>query len=323
MESIDFLLHSAEPWVVCRTMLDLIGLDETDIEVQKVKRHMLESPMVKRLIEEVNQWPGTVISSHKSAGQLYHKLAFLADLGIKKEDADFSELIKNITKHRSEEGLFLLPVNIPVHYGGTGQEQWAWALCDAPLLVYSVTKMGMMDKDEIKEGLEFLVNLCRDNGWPCAVSKELGKFRGPGKKDDPCPYTNLIMLKMMAIFEGYKDSKEAHIGAECLLNLWEKSKEQHPYMFFMGTDFRKLKAPFIWYDILHVADVLSQYEFVLEDKRFMEMLRIINSKADKEGLFTPESIWTAWKEWDFGQKMTPSPWMAFIICRINKRVNGN
>lgn len=321
IKNIDFLLNAAEPWTVYRTLIDINKLDEKNHKVIKAKKLMLEHPLVKGLLEELHQWPGTVISSHKSAGQLYHKLSFIADIGLTKEDDDIMAIINKVIEHKSEEGLFQLPMNIPVHFGGTGQEQWAWAMCDAPLILYSVSKMGMADNAEIRQGIDYLANLVRENGWPCAVSKELGKFRGPGRKDDPCPYVNLIMLKLLANYEEYKDSREAHIGVECLLNLWEKSKEIHPYMFFMGTDFRKLKAPFIWYDILHVVDVLSQYEFALRDKRFTEMLDIINSKTNDDGLFIPESEWKAWKGWDFGQKKNPSTWMTFLVYLINKRVS--
>jgi hypothetical protein len=30
------------------------------------------------------------------------------------------------------------------------------------------------------------------------------------------------------------------------------------------------------------------------------------SRADTDERFIPESIWTAWKDWDFGQKKIPS-----------------
>jgi hypothetical protein len=59
----------------------------------------------------------------------------------------------------------------------------------------------------------------------------------PGRKDDPCPYATLAMLKMLSQFDEWKNSKETHAGAECLLGLWKKSSELHPYMFYMGTDF--------------------------------------------------------------------------------------
>lgn len=35
-------------------------------------------------------------------------------------------------------------------------------------------------------------------------------------------------------------------------------RDRYSGMFFMETDFCKLKAPFIWYDVVHVKDALSR-----------------------------------------------------------------
>ncbi len=183
-----------------------------------------------------------------------------------------------------------------------------------------MVKFGL-DKDlQVQKAVKYLVGLVRENGWPCAVSKELGKFRGPGRKDDPCPYATLVMLKMLSELEGWKDSKEAHTGTESLLDLWRRSRETHPYLFYMGTDFRKIKAPFVWYDILHVLDVLSQFEWARNDERLREMVEIVRSRRDAEGKYLPESEWNAWKGWDFGQKKQPSRWLTFLAMRMLKRV---
>ncbi|MDO8491802.1 MAG: hypothetical protein Q7T04_07300, partial [Dehalococcoidia bacterium] len=161
----------------------------------------------------------------------------------------------------------------------------------------------------------------RDNGWPCAVSPELGKFRGPGRKDDPCPYATLVMLKALSQMPEWRDSDACHSGAEALLTLWSERRKRHPYMFFMGTDFCKLKAPLVWYDILHVTDVLTRFSWLLGDARLQEMVGIVKAKTNEDGLFTAESAWKAWSEWDFGQKREPSPWLTFLVQRMLRRAN--
>jgi hypothetical protein len=64
----------------------------------------------------------------------------------------------------------------------------------------------------------------------------------------------------------------------------------------MATDFRKLKAPFVWYDLMHVLDVLSRFPWLKKDKRLLDMLGLLKSKIDSQGRLAVESVWTAWKE---------------------------
>jgi hypothetical protein len=90
----------------------------------------------------------------------------------------------------------------------------------------------------------------------------------------------------------------------------------------MGTDFRKLKVPFIWYDLMHVLDVLARFSWLHCDPRFGDMLAVLQAKADGEGRFTLESVWTAWKEWEFGQKRTPSRWLTLMAWRVLHAVAG-
>lgn len=314
-------LLSGEPWIAYRTQVDLLGQPESDAGVKSAYRAMTADGQVQELLAELAEWPGAVISSHKSAGQPFHKLTFIADLGMKATDRRLKPIVRRILQHQSAEGPFQLPMNIPRQYGGSGQDQWAWALCDAPLVVYALVKFGLENEPKVQAAIQHLAGLIRDNGWPCAVSKELGKFRGPGRKDDPCPFATLAMLKLLSQTE-WRDSQAARTGAEALLTLWRDSKERHPYMFFMGADFRKLKAPLIWYDLVHVLDVLSQFPWLRRDARLLNMLGILKSKADDQWRFAPESVWMAWKEWEFGQKSVPSRWLTLLAWRIIKRVEA-
>lgn len=309
---IEWLLEG-EPWIEYRTRVDLLEQSENDLAVSSSRQSMLATLQIQNLLAELAGWPGTVVSSHKSAGQPFHKLTFVADLGLKANDPGMDSIITRILQHQSPEGPFQLPMNIPTQYGGTGRDQWAWALCDAPLIVYALLKFGLENDPKVQAAIQHLTGLLRDSGWPCAVSKELGKFRGPGRKDDPCPYANLAMLKALSQLPEWRDSQSSRLGAETLLTLWSESAERHPYMFFMGTDFRKLKVPLVWYDLLHVLDVLSQFRWLKQDTRLLDML-------DVQGRFTPESIWTVWKNWEFGQKRAPSRWLTLLAWRIIKRI---
>jgi len=316
---IDWLLEGAA-WIEYRTRRDLLGESELDPKVKSARMAMLADDQVKKLVRELADWPGEVLTNHKRASLLIHKLTFVADLGLNMADPGIDTVVTRIMAHQSTEGPFQVVINLPTHFGGTGRDQWTWALCDAPLLVYALVKFGLKNNPQVQAAINYLVGLVRENGWPCAASPELGKFHGPGRREDPCPYANLAMLKALSAIEELQDDEASHIGAETLLSLWSESISQHPYLFHMGTDFRKLKLPFVWYDILHVLEVLSHYTWLRKDARLLEMLDLIKNKADEQGRFSPESIWTTWKDWEFGQKREPSRWLSLLAWRIMGRI---
>lgn len=315
-------LLQGEPWVVYQARTALLGQSQGDEEAQAARRATLDDSRIQALLAELASWPGQVLNSHKSAGHPLHKLVFLADLGLNLHDPGISPIAERIIEHRSDAGPFQVLTNIPKAFGGSGQDQWAWALCDTPLVTYALVRFGFGEHPAVQAAVARQLELVQENGWPCAVSPELGKFRGPGRKSDPCPFATLAMLRLLAHTE-LNDSRAARLGAESILSLWQHSLEQHPYLFHMGSDFRKLKAPLVWYDLLHVLDVLSRFPWLLGDTRLAEMVNLLKGKADSEGRFTAESIWTAWKEWEFGQKKSPSRWLTALSLAVVRRSEGN
>ncbi len=320
-EELNNWLLTGSPWVEYLTRLDLLGQTKDDPLVVRAYNAMVAHSKIQNLISELSDWPGPILKSHKKAGHHLHKLGYLADIGLKADDPGIDKIIQQISKYQSPEGQFQVLVNIKPGYGGTGEDQYAWMLCDAPLVIYALVKFGKGYNQDVQNAISYLVNLMRENGWPCSVSPELGKFRGPGRKDDPCPYANLVMVKLLAQFPERHSDPAIKTGVETILSLWEQRKERRPYLFAMGTDFSKLKAPLIWYDILHVTDVLTQIPWTQTDNRLKEMLEIIKNKADQDGKYTAESIWMDWKGWEFGQKKEPSKWITLTALRILKRSN--
>jgi hypothetical protein len=316
---VDWLLQG-EPWTEYRTRIDLLGQAEDDSAVRAARERMLAHPAITALLAGLADWPGMVLASHKSASQPFHRLTFLADLGLRADDPAMAGILAQVLQHPSPEGPFRLVFETSRVQGG--RPIWGWALCDAPLLVYALVQCGLERTPQVEAALAHLLGLVRANGWPCAVSPELGGFRGPGRKGDPCPYANLAMLKALSVSAAWNDSDASRVGAETLLSLWTDSRTLHPYMFYMGTDFRRLKAPLVWYDLLHVLDVLSRFRWLAHDARLLDMLTLLKGKADAHGRFTPESVWTAWKDWDFGQKRAPSRWLTLLCWRIIQRVEA-
>ena len=319
-EPIAWLLQPDEPWTRYHTLVDLLGRPGGDADVEAARAQVVGHPQVQSLIARAQTWPGPALKRHNDASHPIHALSTLADFGLRANDPGMSAALGPVLAHQSKEGAFQTLVNVAKSFGGTGEDAWSWMLCDAPTLLYSLLAVGLGDDQRVQRAVEHLVELVKDNGWRCVVASELGKFRGPGRKADPCPVANLYALKALAQVADLLDSPAAHVGAEMLLWHWEHQRERKIYMFGIGTDFRKVKYPFVWYDILHVVDTLSRYPFVRQDPRFQEMVQTVTAQADEEGRYTANSAYLAWKGWSFADKKNPSPWITYLVVRILARL---
>lgn len=313
-------LNAQGPWVQYKLIRELEERPREDVEVRAAHENVFLHPLVRSIIDELHEWPGPPMKRHNDSKLLYHKLAFLADLDLLPDHPGMTGIVERILSEQSEDGPFHIMGNIPTFFGGSGKDESIWMLCDAPLLIYSLVKMGYGHDPRVSRAVTYLLSIIRDFGWPCAASSKLGKkFKGPGKRTDPCPYANLLMLKLLSVLPEFRQGKEALSGCNVILDLWEHRKEVKYFMFGMGTDFAKLKAPFIWYDILHVTDILTRFDNLGGDHRLKALVHLIEEKADENGLYKAESVYRAWKDWDFGQKKEASGWITLQVYIILKR----
>jgi hypothetical protein len=331
---ISWLLKCDEPWTRYRTRKDLLCVPDADPQVIAAKAELIQHPQVQALITHVNAWGQTPLKRHNDATHPIYNFSTLADFGLKfGDDPQLNQAIEKVLAHQSAEGAFKSIINIPKAFGGTNEDLWTWIICDTPTLLYALLSFGLIGDPRLQQAIEHLINLVDENGWRCVCDPELGRFRGPGLKDDPCLVANVYALKALSLAaqtprqaKPSPDKDTAYLairkGIEMLLHHWEAQSERKIYMFGIGTDFRKLKYPFVWYNILRVVDVLSRFPEVHNDPCFLEMVSAITQQADENGRYTANSMYMAWKGWSFANKKEPSPWLTFLILRILKRT-GN
>ncbi len=317
MTPIDWLLSCEEPWTRYRTLVDLLGLPEDDDQVEASRQDMLAHPAVQGLIQQAATWPGYPLKRHNDSGHPLHLFGVLADLGVRHDDPGVGPILDSVLAHQSSEGAFETVTNVSTAYGGSGEDAWSWMPCDAPVLLGGLLGLGRRDEPRVERAIHHLVGLVHENGWRCDRGETAGKsFRGPGRKGDPCPIATVYALRALATIPEAADSAATRAGVAMLLGHWERGREVKHYLFGVGTDYRKLKYPFVWYDILHVADTLSRFPFARSDDRFTEMVAAIAAQADEQGRFTAGSAYRAWKDWPFADKRHPSPWLTLLASRL-------
>lgn len=306
------LLHSREPQVAYNAAA-LLGKPQA----ARLRELMIADQRVRDLVALISDWPGEPIAGRRSARQYFHILAFLADIGLAVEDPGMPPVIGRIMSSLDEHSLPLLPALPPAEGTLSTGGASGWALCDCPTTLRALKLLGVCDP-RLQKGMDHIASLVGTSGpaegCGCVLSPSLAPWRGPGRKSDPCPYATLVVLRLL-LLEPARYEAQIDSCARTLLHLWEHSRKEHPYMFGMGNEFRKLKLPMVWYDILPVAEALSKCATARDDPRFIEMLALIRSKCAEAGCI-PESAYRFWKDFDFGQTKRPSDWMSLVVIRI-------
>ena len=317
----DWLLDSDEPWTRYRTLVDLLGRPVGDPDAVAARADMVAHPQVQGLIEGAAAWTTTPLKRHNDASHPIYLLSTLADFGLRADDPGIETTVAAVLARQSAEGPFQTLLQVPERYGGSGEDTWSWMACDSPTVLHTLLALGALNPDDerVQRAAWHLEMLADENGWRCRVADEFGGFRGPGRVADPCPIANVYALRALSLIPAHRESAAVQAGIEALLGHWERQTERKLYLFGIGTDFRKLKYPFVWYDILHVVDVLSQFPRVRDDGRYREMAATIVAQADTEGRYTAGSMYRAWKGWSFADKKRPSPWLTLLALRAAVR----
>jgi hypothetical protein len=321
-DTIEWLLASHEPWTRYRTLVDLLDRPRDEPEVQVARCEMVSHPRVRGLIEQAATWPGFALKRHNDAKHPLYALSTLADFGVRASDPRLSPIVEEVLAHQSQEGAFETRLRLYKRFGGIDGQRWTWMACDAPTLLYALLSFGLAHDQRVQRAVDHLVSLVEDNGWRCSAAAELGTFKGPGKREDPCPIANVYALKALSQLPELVDSPATRAGTGMLMWHWGPECQRKVYLFGIGTFYRRLKYPFVWYDVLHVADVLSRFPFVHGDPRFQDIVNTVTGQADEQGRYTAGSMYRAWKGWSFADKKHPSPWLTFLVLRIQHRIDG-
>ena len=126
--------------------------------------------------------------------------------------------------------IYTLPLKISESYGGTGQPIAAWALCDAPVTVSALARLGLGGEPDVLAARDALMSLARENGWPCTLSTDI-RWRGRGARRIPALMPRWPCSRSLLPGRRPGIRPPPAPAPRALLGLWATSRERHPYMF--------------------------------------------------------------------------------------------
>ena len=116
-------LCDQSPWIRYRTKIDLLDKSKDDSEVKRDYEELINHNLIKSLLQELKEWPGQPMRRHNDAKLLFHKLVFIADLGISKDNPIIKQVVDKIGARQSGDGPYQILGNIPTVFGGSGKDE--------------------------------------------------------------------------------------------------------------------------------------------------------------------------------------------------------
>jgi len=118
-----------------------------------------------------------------------------------------------------------------------------------------------------------------DGGWRC------NKFpygRGP-ETESSNPGVTLPVLDVFRFTDHLNRNPALDRAVDSLLDHWVVRRPMGPCHFGIGTLFLQVEFPFLRYNLFHYVYVLSFYDRARRDPRYLEALRLLESKLDARG----------------------------------------
>jgi len=311
-ELVEWLL-AGEPWVVFRTLTDLLDKEEKNNEVEAARTAIPKHRLVRKIFEGLNEdgyWgkPKDIHTWWPKKDTTFWLLPVLADFGFTVKDNRIARACEYVFSTQLQSGGF--GWDPPTKPGD----------CHSAIIIESLAKVGLLGDSRLQKTYEWLIERQRlDGGFWC---KNTGQIGGPREKEPSCAMATMFVLGALAQNPKLRNSEIAAKGVDFLFECWEKrgKLKYAGHDSQIGTNWEKLKYPFTDYKILKFLNVLSQFEYAKQKLQETEMINLLLSKRDDKWRFTPESIHKVWSNFDFGQKKKPSRWITFLALRILKRI---
>ncbi|MDP2181872.1 MAG: winged helix DNA-binding domain-containing protein [Actinomycetota bacterium] len=315
-DPIPWLLSADEPYARWATLTELLGKPNSDAAVTEARADTLADAGVQLLVDELPLWDSCEIPGHHSPKYAPNRLNLLADMGVCRGDFPrIDEMLDQMLAHQDEKGRFQSFGS----YAGRPKPEWGSMLCDNNAITDVLFRYGLGEDSRVQDALarmrEDLASTPQGRSWQCIPEKR-SRWRGPGRKNDVCPQVTLEGLRALAHEHGADTPDWLLEVARTPLEVWRRRTEERPYQFGHGYQFKSVKWPNFWYDVLWFVETIGRYPALWrgpaardQDRQAIAELAacLIEYNFDGAGRVTPRRTYRGFERFSFGQKREPSP----------------
>lgn len=317
-DPVPFML-GGEPWTRLNTLTGLLSRAENDPEVRAARQELLEHPLVSDLVSRLKIWFDSSVTRHNDPKLPPHILKALADLGVRAHDPGIQEIISRV-EDRREGPLFSVRQTLPDRENRKPDPQadeWYALPCDSPEITSTLLQLGHKSPAVQASSNEIIRLWNQDEDWFCHFFFVESQHK---KHSVGCPMAGLMALDLFSRIPEKPDSSIIRKAFEPLV--YHRDLGKSLYYFGRSKKFRTFKFPFVWYNALYLADVLTRFREFHETPLVEELVRWVLEGQDEDGRWKASSVFQMYKGFDFAQKREASGWITFLCCRILKQRYG-
>jgi hypothetical protein len=191
--------------------------------------------------------------------------------------------------------------------------------CHTATTARILCRLGYASDSRLKRTFDHLLEIQHsDGGWRC---KKFSFGRGP-ETEFSNPGPTLEALDAFRFTHFLNQDTRLDKAVEFLLDHWVTRKPLGPCHFGIGSLFMKVEFPFFRYNLFFYVYVLSFYNRAKKDRRFLEALRVLESRL-VNGKIVVENPNRKLAEFSFCKKGEPSDLATERYHEILKNLGRN
>lgn len=286
-EVIKWLLEGTHPEVKLRTLKELCGYDNNNLDVIKAKEELLQSSLYEIALDK--------LKGEKKWGK-YDALISLAEWGLTREDVDIDDYVFSLIE---ETGFKMM--------------------CGEGLLLRNLVKLGYYKEPIVKEEVNSMfMKLKSDGGFGC-ISKNK-KINDPAKAHKSCvkiTFGYLLLLAELKLLDVQIECEEQLVNYFTKRNIFYRTDDMSSIMVPVMTEtFYPLDAIQVGVqNLMYALSILGQGE----SEAVQEGWKYLRLKRDSDGFYKLSKTKTvpAFKP---GAKNKPNKWITLYALLIEKEM---